>query len=148
MTIYERVENDMKAALKSGDKERRGVLQSIKSDLMYAKINQGVDLAKDELVVGVLRKILKKRQESIEEFRKGERADLVAVEETQAKIVEAYLPAGLSEGELTALVDEVLKETGATTKKDMGRVMKAVFEKSGGRADGGAVSKLVGSRLA
>ena len=148
-TIEERLKADVKAAMKAGAKEDLLVLRTLLSEAKNVAIAEGGERAgfSDEHMIRVLRTAVKKRQESIELYERGRRADLVAREQGQIDVIQRYLPQELSDDELAALVDAAIAEVGATSKKDMGAVMKAVMEKAAGRADGKRVSALVGPRL-
>jgi uncharacterized protein YqeY len=147
-SLQQRLQDDVKAAMKAGRKDDLEVLRVLLSDVKKILIDTGAsDEAPDELVLKVLQRAVKTRQESAEAFTKGNRADLADRERAQIAIVQRYLPAGASEAEIAAVVDAVLAETGASGKAAMGRVMKEVLARLGGRAEGGAVSKVVAARL-
>jgi uncharacterized protein len=131
----------MTTAMKSGEKERVGALRLVLSELQKA-IKEG---QADELAV--LRRERKRRLEAAAQFRDGGRPELADQEESEAKLIETYLPAELGDAELDALVATAIAETGATGPKDMGQVMKAVMAKSGGRADGKRTSARVREAL-
>jgi uncharacterized protein len=131
----------MTSAMKSGEKVRVGALRLVLSELQKAAKDGG----EDELAV--LRRERKRRLEAASQFRDGGRPDLADGEESEAKLIEAYLPAELDETELDVLVAAAIAETGATTPRDMGQVMKAVMAKSGGRADGKRASARVREAL-
>lgn len=147
MTLLERLDEDLKQALKQGEKARLSVLRMLRSELKYARIAKGEELAEAE-VLEVLSRYARKRKESAEEYEKGGREDLVAKELAEREIVQTYLPRALSEEEIGALVDEVVAELGADSMKQMGPVMKEVLQRSAGRAEGKIVSALVKSKLA
>src|SRR3954452_4057388 len=138
----EQVRTDANAALKAGDRERAQALRMI-LDALQKDAKQGGD---DE--VAVLRRERKRRVEAAEAYRDGGRAEQAAAEESEAELIETYLPAELSDEELDQLVAEAVEQTGATEAKQMGQVMGAVMPKVGGRADGGRVSAAVKKRLA
>ena len=141
MSVTDAVRRDLATAMKAGERERVATLRLVLSELQKAaKEGDGDELA-------VLRRERKRRRESAEAFRNGGREDLATGEEAEATIIEAYLPAELSEDELRAVVTDALAETGATSPKDMGRVMKAAMQRAGGRADGKRVSALVQEAL-
>jgi len=142
MTLTDRVKSDLTTAMKAGEKERVGTLRLVLSELQKAA-KEGSD---DELAV--LRRERKRRQEAALAFRDGGREDLAGAEESEAELIEAYLPAELSDDELAALVDDAVTSTGASSPKDMGAVMKAVMTQVAGRADGRRVSERVKERLA
>jgi len=141
MTLTERVKSDLATAMKAGDKERVGTLRLVLSELQKAA-KEGSD---DELAV--MRRERKRRQEAARAFREGGREDLAGAEESESALIETYLPAELSDEELSALVDDAVASTGASSPKDMGAVMKAVMAQVGGRADGRRVSERVKERL-
>jgi uncharacterized protein YqeY len=141
MTLTERVKSDLATAMKAGEKERVGTLRLVLSELQKAA-KEGSD---DELAV--LRRERKRRHEAARAFRDGGREDLATAEDSEAELIEAYLPAELSDDELAALVDDAVASTGASSAKDMGAVMKAVMAQVAGRADGRRVSDRVKERL-
>jgi uncharacterized protein YqeY len=141
VAVIDQVRSDMTTAMKAGEKERVGALRLVLSELQKA-VKDGHD---DELAV--LRRERKRRLEAAEQFRDGGRPELADQEESEAKLIEAYLPAELGESELDALVAAAIAETGATSPKDMGQVMKAVMAKAGGRADGKRASARVREAL-
>ena len=146
MSFLDTLQDEVKAALKAGDKERTSALRMIINELQKeAKQNrQDLDEAAE---LQVLRRELKRRQESIEAFRAGGREDLAAHEETAANIIQDLLPEQMDETQLTALVDKVIADTGASSPRDMGKVMAAVMEQGGVRVDGKLASRLVKERL-
>lgn len=144
------VKQDLDAALKEAMKARDSValdaVRAIKSALKLAEIEAGRELA-DADVHALIQKAIKQRRDSIEQFTAGGRLDLVENEAAQLKVLEKFLPAQLSEAEITALVAEAAASTGATGPKDMGKVMAALMPKVKGRADGGLVNRLVKAKL-
>ena len=146
MSILERLEKDMVTAAKARDAERLGVIRFVRSRAKNRQIELKRDL-KDEDVVEVLARIAKQHRESIAQFAEGGRDELVEREKNQLAIVEEYLPAQLSEDEISEIVNEAIAETGASGPRDMGAVMKAVMPKVKGRADGKVVKGLVQARL-
>lgn len=149
MSLAAKIDDQIKEAMKAKETERLGVLRMLKSALKYSVIEKyGADgIAKDEDVIAAVRKEIKKRQDSIEAFTKGGRADQAAQEQAEIKILETYLPQAMSEAELETLVKAVIAELKATDKKAMGAVMKACQAKAAGRADNRALSALVGKLL-
>jgi uncharacterized protein YqeY len=141
VTVLEQVRSDMTTAMKAGEKQRVGALRLVLSELQKAA-KEGSD---DELAV--LRRERKRRLEAASQFRDAGRSELADQEESEAKIIEGYLPAELSEAELDELVSAAISETGASGPKDMGQVMKAVMAKAGGRADGKRTSARVREAL-
>jgi len=133
-------------AQKSGEKLKLSLTRLLKSDIRYKEIDKGKELS-DEEVLEVLTSAAKKHRDSIEQFRKGGREDLVKQEEDELKLILGYMPEQLNAEELGKLVEEAITEVGAEGEKDMGKVMKVLMPKVKGKADGKAVSLLVSSRL-
>lgn len=146
MSLQERITAELKAAMVARNTERTNALRLVKSALMYAAIGRPAEQLSDDETLAVLRKEAKKRRDAIDEYAAAGRAAQAAQEESELAIINEFLPKGLSPEELEALVRQAITETGATSKKDMGVVMKAVQAKVAGRADGKAVSGVV-SRL-
>jgi len=144
--ISERIENDLKTAMKARDELRLQVLRMLKSDIRYKKIELGHDLSDDE-VIAVLSTAGKKRKEAVEGYRLGGRQDLADKELVEYDIIKQYLPEQLSEEELIKLIDKAIAESNATSVKDFGLVMKAVMSEVRGRADGKVVNAAVKMRL-
>jgi uncharacterized protein YqeY len=142
MTVTEQLRSDITTAMKAGEKQRVGALRLVLSELQKAS-KEGGD---DELTV--LRRERKRRFEAASQFRDGGRPELADQEESEAKLIAAYLPAELDDAELDAFVAAAIAETGASGPRDMGQVMKAVMAKSGGRADGKRTSARVREALA
>ncbi len=149
MTIAQRLVEDMKTAMKAKDTVALNVVRGLKSAMKYAAIEKyGAEgELEDTEAVAVIRKELKKRQDSIASYEAAAREDLAAVEKAEAVVLEKYLPAAMSQDELEKLVNAVMLETGATSKKEMGAVMKILQERSAGRADNKALSAEVAKRL-
>ncbi len=149
-TLESQVKEDIKAAMKAGRKDELAVLRMLMSDVKNAAINAGGDRTgvDDETFVQVLRKGVKTRTESADMYKEAGRQDLEEVERFQIDVLRRYLPAELSEAELEVIVDTVIVELGAKTKKDMGGGMKEVMARTAGRCDGRKVSSIVGARLA
>ena len=141
MELAEKVRQDLTVAMKAGEKERVSALRLVLSELQKAA-KEGSD---DE--VAVLRRERKRRQESAAAFREGGRPELAAAEDAEAQVIETYLPAELSDDELRAIVAAAVAETGASSPKDMGQVMKASMARVAGRADGNRVSALAQEAL-
>jgi len=146
MSLQQKITDALKSAMLAKQAERTTALRALKSALGYAQIEKKVDSLDDAAVLAVIQKEAKKRKDSIEEFEKGGRADLAATERTELAVLSEFLPTALSAEEVEALVREAIAESGATSKKDMGAVMKLATAKAAGRADGKALSGLV-SRL-
>lgn len=142
MSVKETLQNDIKTAMKAKNKEELEVLRFLSAAVKQKEIDGKVELG-DEEVFSIIQSQLKRRKESISQFEKGGRDDLVAKEKKGVEIIERYLPEALSEEELKAIVEAAVKETGASSPQDMGKVMKAVMPKTGGRADGKVINQLV-----
>ena len=149
MTLQQRVDSDLKEAMRAKDGTKLGVLRMLKSALKYAAIaKSGAESElSDAEAIQVIRKQAKQRQDSIESFEKGGRAELADKEKEELAILNAYLPRGMSPDELAKVVRETIAELGATSKAQMGAVMKALQAKAGGRADGKTLSTEVGRQL-
>jgi uncharacterized protein YqeY len=141
VSILEKVQEDVRSAMKAGERERAAALRLVVDSLQQdAKLGDGDEVA-------VLQRERKKRLEAAEAYRDGGRAEQAEVEQGEAELIEAYLPEQLSDGELGELVSAAIEETGATEQKQMGQVMSALMPKLGGRADGKRVSQVVRERL-
>ena len=147
MTLPERIDADLKDAMRAKDAGKLAVLRGLKSALKYAAIEKADAPLDDAGATQVIRKQVKQRQDSIESFENGGRPELAAKEKEEIVILNAYLPKGLSAEELEALVREAIAEVGATSKAQMGAVMKALQAKAAGRADGRALSAEVQKQL-
>ena len=141
MALLDQVQDDVKTALKAGERERVHALRLIAAELQKAAKEGGAD------EVEVLQRERKRRLEAAEAYRDGGRADAAAAEEREAQIIEAYMPAQISDDELSALVGDAVAETGASSPQDMGKVMSIVMPKVKGRADGKRVSAAVREKL-
>lgn len=144
--LLDRLTEDMKAAMKARDDLKTQVLRMIISDCKYAKVEKMRALEEAD-VVQVVRRGIKSREDSEAQFRAAGRIDLADKEAREVEILQAYLPRALTPGELAAIVDQAIADTGATSVRDMGRVMKAVLGAHGARCDGREVQKLVTARL-
>lgn len=141
MSVLEQVQADVRTAMKAGERERAAALRMIVDSLQQdAKLGNGDEVA-------VLQRERKKRLEAEEAYREADRAEQASAERFEAELIEAYLPAQLSDEELVALVDAAVAETGATEQKQIGQVMSALMPKLGGRADGKRVSAAVREKL-
>jgi len=149
MTLQERVDSDLKEAMRAKDATKLGVLRMLKSALKYAAIAKSGAEAElsDAEVVQVIRKQAKQRHDSIESFEEGGRTELAEKEKEELAILNSYLPQAISADELTEVVQQTIAETGATSKGQMGIVMKALQAKVGGRADGKTLSAEVARQL-
>ncbi len=145
--LAERIDADMKDAMRAKDAARLSTLRMLKSAIEYYKMEKKQEQLADADITAVIKKQIKQRQDSIEGFTKGGRTELVAKEEAELKVLKTYLPAELSPAQVEEVVVATIAEVGATTKADMGKVMKAVQAKLAGRADGRLVSQIVGSKL-
>jgi uncharacterized protein YqeY len=146
MSLKARIQEDMKSAMRSGDKERLGCIRLIMAAVKQREVDERITLD-DTQLFGVLEKMGKQRRESITHFQAGGRADLVAKENAELDIINAYLPAPLGDAELDALINQAIGETGAASIKDMGKVMALIKSKAQGRADMSAVGARIKARL-
>ena len=146
MELRERIDTDIKQALKSGAKDKLSALRMLSAALKNKQIDKRRPLTEDE-VVETVRSLIKQRKDSIEQFAKGGRQDLVDKETAEVGVLEVYLPQQLSREELEAMVRDAVSKTGAQGAKDMGKVMKALIPTVGGRADGKLISELVKQTL-
>ena len=149
MTLQQRVDSDLKEAMRAKNATKLNVLRMLKSALKYAEIAKSDAEAElgDAEAVQVIRKQAKQRQDSIESFEKGGRIELADKEKEELAILNTYLPQGMSPDELAKVVRETIAELGATSKAQMGAVMKALKAKAGGRADGKTLSSEVARQL-
>ncbi|MEO8018544.1 MAG: GatB/YqeY domain-containing protein [Pseudomonadota bacterium] len=146
MTLKERITEDMKTAMRSGEKDRLAVIRLLQSAIKQREVDERITLD-DAQVTSVLEKMIKQRKESIAAFEKGARPDLVAKEAAEIVILQPYLPAQMGEAELDALIAEAIASTGAASIKDMGKVMGVVKAKAAGKADMGAVGARIKAKL-
>lgn len=149
MSLLARLDSDIKDAMRAKAMDRLGVLRMLKSSLKAYAIEKGIadEAVDDATALSIVRKELKKRQDSVEAFEKGGRQDLADKEKAEAAVLGVYLPQPLTPEEVEALVAAAIAEVGATSKAQMGAVMKAATEKAAGRADGRALSAVVGKLL-
>jgi hypothetical protein len=147
MSLQEKLNQEIKSAMLAKDADRLGALRMLKSAIGYIQIEKKVESLSDAEFVAVVQKEVKKRRDSIEQFEKGGRPELAAKEKQEITVLEAFLPQPLSPEELEKIVREAVAETGATSKKDMGVVIKAVQAKAVGRAEGKTISQIVGRLL-
>ena len=145
-SIKQRIDQDTKEALKRKDTLSLNVLRMLKSEIRYKEIDKGTELSEDE-VISVLSSSIKRRRDSIQQFEKGKRDDLVSQEKAELEVVLRYLPEQLTEEELLLIIDQAIKETEAIDSSDLGKVMKQIMLKVWGRADGKKVNQMVSSRL-
>ncbi|MEH7298672.1 GatB/YqeY domain-containing protein [Neobacillus drentensis] len=146
MSLLERLNNDMKQAMKNKEKDKLSVIRMVKASLQNEAIKLGTELTEDAELT-VLSREVKQRKDSLHEFDKAGREDLVEKLRTELTVVELYLPKQLSEEELSEIVTETISEVGAKSKAEMGKVMAAIMPKVKGKADGSLVNKLVQQHL-
>lgn len=146
MSLEHRLTDDMKAAMKAGEKDTLGVIRRVLAAIKNARIEKQADLDEQD-EIKVVRSIAKQHKESIEQFRAAGREDLATKEEAELVILSVYLPPEMDEAQLDAIIDEAIAETGASSMKDMGGVIKAVMARTAGQAEGGVVSAKVKERL-
>ncbi|MBD3368356.1 MAG: GatB/YqeY domain-containing protein [Candidatus Eisenbacteria bacterium] len=141
MGLLERLDSDMVAAAKAREAERLNAIRFIRSELKNRRIELGSDLSEED-AVDVVARVAKKLREAVDQFEQAGREDIAGPERRKLEVVESYLPEGLSEDELRALVADAIDETGAGSMKDLGSVMKTVMPKVKGRADGNDVRRI------
>jgi uncharacterized protein len=146
MPLKERITEDMKGAMRAGEKERLGTIRLILAAIKQREVDERITLD-DGQVLAALEKMIKQRKESIAQFESGGRADLVAKEQAELAVLQAYLPAQMSEAEIDALITAAVASTGASSIKDMGKVMGIVKAQAQGKADMGAVSARIKQKL-
>jgi uncharacterized protein YqeY len=147
MALQDRLAGEMKAAMLAKEAERLSTLRLLKSAIGYVQIERKTDHLPDSDFVGVVQKEIKKRRDAIEQYEKGGRPELADKEKKEITVLEGFLPPPLAAAELELLIRAAIQETGATGKKDMGPVIKAVQAKAAGRADGKTISAAVGKLL-
>jgi uncharacterized protein YqeY len=145
-TLKERITDDMKAAMRSGEKERLGVIRMITAAIKQREVDERITLD-DAQVLSVLEKMIKQRKESVEQFKAGNRQDLVDKEAAEITLLQGYMPSQLSAAELDTLINDAVAATGAASIKDMGKVMAIIKAKAQGRADMGAVGAKIKAKL-
>ena len=146
MSLKERITEDMKAAMRSGEKERLGVIRMITAAIKQREVDERITLD-DSQVTSVLEKMIKQRKESVAHFQAGKRQDLADKESAEITLLQTYLPAQLSDAELDALIGDAIASSGAASVKDMGKVMAIIKTKAQGRADMGAVGAKIKAKL-
>ena len=146
MSLKERITQDMKDAMRSGDKERLGNIRMLQAAIKQREVDERIMLD-DTQVLAVVEKMIKQRREAIAQFEAGGRADLAAKELAEVALLQTYMPEPLSQAEVEALVAEAITVTAAATVKDMGKVMALVKTRAAGRADMSAVSAIIKSKL-
>ena len=147
MSLEEKIENEYKSAMKARDTVRVSVIRMMKAEINNVKLKQNKSALTDDELIKVVRRQVKQHKDSIEQFEKGKRQDLVDKERKELAILQCYMPEEMPEEELKGLIAEAIKELGATTKKEMGTVIKAVMQKAAGKADGKTVSSIVAGIL-
>ncbi|MCX7053250.1 MAG: GatB/YqeY domain-containing protein [Proteobacteria bacterium] len=145
-SLKERITEDMKSAMRAGEKERLGTIRMLQAAIKQREVDERIALD-DAQVLSVIEKMLKQRKESIVQFELGGRADLAAREQAEIELLTVYLPAQLADAEVDALIKEAIAFTGAASMKDMGKVMAIVKAKAAGRTDMGAVSARIKAAL-
>jgi hypothetical protein len=146
MSLKARITEDMKAAMRSGEKDRLSCIRMLQAGIKQREVDERIALD-DAQVLAVIEKMIKQRRESVAQFQAGNRADLVAKESAEIALLTGYLPAQLGDAELATLVRDAVAATGASSMKDMGKVMAALKPKVQGRADMGALSARIKSAL-
>jgi uncharacterized protein len=146
MSLKERITDDMKAAMRSGEKERLGVIRMITSAIKQREVDERITLD-DGQVLSVLEKMIKQRKESLVQFQAGNRQDLVDKEAAEITLLKSYLPSQLGDAELDGLIADAIAASGAASIKDMGKVMAIIKGKAQGRADMAAVGAKIKARL-
>jgi hypothetical protein len=145
-TLKERITEDMKAAMRSGEKDRLGIIRMVTAAIKQREVDERITLD-DSQVLSVLEKMIKQRKESVEQFKAGNRQDLADKESAEITLLQSYMPTQLSGAELDALINEAVAATGASSIKDMGKVMGLIKAKAQGRADMGAVGAKIKAKL-
>jgi uncharacterized protein YqeY len=145
-SLKTRINDDVKTAMRSKDKERLGTLRLITAAIKQKEVDERIEL-NDDQVLSVLEKMIKQRKDSIEQYEKADRQELADKEKAELEIINEYMPAQLSDDEIAGLIDDALAQTGASEMKDMGKVMGILKPRLAGRADMGKVSGLVKARL-
>jgi uncharacterized protein YqeY len=145
--LKQRITDDMKAAMKAGDKPRLGAIRLVMAAIKQREVDERTELADDQ-VLAVLEKMVKQRRDAITQYRQAGRDELAAREQAEIEVIQHYLPEALSEDEIATLVAQAIDATGASGLRDMGKVMGELKPKLQGRADIGAVSALVKAKLA
>jgi len=147
MSLKDTITNDMKTAMKSGEKDRLGVIRLILAAIKQREVDERIMLD-DTQVLAVIEKMIKQRRDSVAQFRAAAREDLATKEEFEIGVVQGYMPAQLGEAEIEAIIAKAIADSGATSAKDMGKVIGLVRPQVAGRADMGKVSETVKRKLA
>jgi hypothetical protein len=147
MTLKQQLVEDMKAAMKAGDKHTLGVVRLINAAIKQREVDERIELD-DAAVIAAMEKMVKQRKDSVSQFEAAGREDLAAIERAEIVVIDKYLPAKLGEPEIQAVIDEAITQTGATGPADMGKLMGVLKPRLAGQADMGLVSALVKKRFA
>ncbi|PSM14078.1 MULTISPECIES: GatB/YqeY domain-containing protein [Stenotrophomonas] len=147
MSMKQQLTDDMKAAMKAGEKHKLGVIRLINAAIKQREVDERIELD-DTAVIAVLDKMVKQRKDSVSQFEAANREDLAEIERAEIVVIEAYLPAKMGEAEIVAAIQAAIAETGASGPADMGKLMGSLKPKLAGQADMGLVSKLVKQLLA
>jgi uncharacterized protein YqeY len=147
MTLKQQITEDMKTAMRGGDKQRLGVIRLMLAAIKQREVDERIELD-DVQVLNVLEKMMKQRKDSVSQYSAANREDLADVERAEMTVIEAYLPAQLGDTEIDELITAAIADTGASSPRDMGKVVAAVKAKAAGRADMGVVSGRIKARLA
>jgi uncharacterized protein YqeY len=144
--LFNKLQEEMKAAMKSGDKDKLSTIRMLISEIKKVQIDSKKELS-DEEIISIMQKYIKQRKEAYAQYEQAGRKDLAEKELKEIEIVQQFLPPPLSEEELIKIVEEIIQEVGASSIKDMGKVVKAVMDKAKGRAEGSLISKIVKEKL-
>ena len=147
MTLKQQLTEDMKAAMKSGDKPRLGVIRLVNAAIKQREVDERIELD-DAAVLAVMEKMVKQRRDSVSQFEAAQREDLAEIERAEIEVIQGYLPEKLDEAAILAAIDAAIAQTGATGPADMGKLMGVLKPKLAGQADMGQVSALVKNKLA
>jgi uncharacterized protein YqeY len=147
MSLKQQLTEDMKAAMKAGEKDRLAVIRLINAAIKQREVDERIELD-DAAVLAVLEKMVKQRKDSVSQFEAASREDLAAIERAEIVVIERYLPAKLGEAEILAAIETAIAETGATGPADMGKLMGVLKPRLAGQADMGQVSALIKKKLA
>lgn len=146
MTLKQQLTEDMKNAMRASDKHRLGVIRLMLAAIKQREVDERIELD-DVQILATLEKMLKQRRDSVSQFDAAKREDLSAIERAEMEVIDTYLPTKLNDAEITALIDSAINETGASSARDMGKVVAAVKAKAAGRADMAVVSGKIKARL-
>ena len=147
MSLKQQITDDMKDSMRSGNKARLGTIRLIQAAIKQIEVDERIDALDDDRILTCLDKMCKQRRESISQYEKADRNDLADVEKAELAIIQEFLPAALSEDEIASMIDSAISETGASSIKDMGKVMGMLKPKMQGRADMGKVSGQIKNKL-